>query len=175
MEIPTLVTTRVTLRAFRPEDLEPYVAMWADPRVTEHIGGKPRSRSESFLRMLAADGQWRWFGHGFWAVEEAGRLIGTAGVAVFERDLDPPLADPEVGWAFSPACWGRGIASEVALLLAQFADDKGIPRTLAVIDHANRASVRVAEKAGYVGTGERVLDGRPVRLFERLAGARARA
>ena len=36
------------LRAHRLEDLDACVAMWADPIVTRHIGGKPFTREETW-------------------------------------------------------------------------------------------------------------------------------
>lgn len=170
METPTIRTARLTLRPCRPDDLDAQVAMWADPRVFAHIGGLPRPRADVWLRLLAIQGHWTWLGFGYWAIEDAaGRFVGNAGFADFQRPVVPPLDAPEAGWALAPDHWGLGYASEVVLALVDWADRQGWPRTVAIIDHANLASMRVAAKAGFVL--ERVVDfaGAPTQLFARLA------
>src|SRR5262245_45329356 len=42
--VPVLDTERLTLTGHRVEDLDDCVALWSDPQVTRHIGGKPSSR-----------------------------------------------------------------------------------------------------------------------------------
>ena len=42
--VPTLQTERLRLRGHRLDDFGPCAAMWADPTVTRHIGGKPVPR-----------------------------------------------------------------------------------------------------------------------------------
>ena len=49
---PVIETQRTILRAHRLEDFDAYAAMWADPVVTRFIGGKPRTREESWMRFL---------------------------------------------------------------------------------------------------------------------------
>ena len=50
--VAILETARTVLRPHRLDDFETYVAMWADPEVTRFIGGKPRTREESWMRFL---------------------------------------------------------------------------------------------------------------------------
>ena len=133
----------------RANDLDALTAIWADTAVTRHIGGTPRPRDATWLRMLATEGHWRWLGYGYWAVERDGELIGNAGFATFHRPIDPPLEAPEAGWAFAAHAWGQGYASEVVARLATYADERGWPETVAIIDPGNVASARVAEKSGF--------------------------
>lgn len=146
--IPTLMTARLRLRPFTPDDLDAHAAIWSDPRVTSHIG-KTRTREESWLRMLAINGHWDWFGYGFWAVEMDGALIGNAGFQRFERGLQPLLDAPEAGWAIAADHWGRGLATEAVSAMLGWADAEGWPRTVAIIDPGNAPSIRVAEKVGF--------------------------
>ena len=114
--VPTIETERTILRAHRLDDFEDYVAMWADPVVTRFIGGKPRTREESWIRVLRYAGMWQIVGYGLWAVEEkaTGKLVGEAGFHELKRDIVPSFEGvPESGWAFVPAVHGRGMASEV--------------------------------------------------------------
>ena len=137
------------LRPLRAADLDAFAAIWADPRVTAFIGATPRPRDEVWRRMLATEGHWRWLGYGYWGVERGGTLIGSLGFADFERPIAPLLHAPEAGWAFAADAWGYGFATEALLAAVAWADTRGWARTCAIMDHGNRASARVAAKAGF--------------------------
>lgn len=119
--------------------------------------------------MLATEGHWRWLGYGYWAVERDDAMIGSAGFGQFERLLNPPLDAPEIGWVFVHAAWGQGYATEVVGALTSWADARGWLKTVAIIDAGNRASLRVAQKSGYVRAGDVVFDGVPIQVHARLA------
>jgi RimJ/RimL family protein N-acetyltransferase len=68
LPIPLLETDRLLLRGHRPEDLDDCKALWGDPDVTRHIGGRPFSGEEVWTRLLRYVGHWCWLGYGFWAV-----------------------------------------------------------------------------------------------------------
>ena len=70
VEVPVLETERLRLRRHRLEDFAACTAMWADPIVTRHIGGKPFSQEEVWTRLLRYVGHWAWLGFGYWALEE---------------------------------------------------------------------------------------------------------
>jgi RimJ/RimL family protein N-acetyltransferase len=67
------------------------------------------------------------------------------------RDLAPSIRGlPEMGWLFSYEAAGQGYATEAALAgLAWIDAALSPPETVAIIDHANSASIRVAEKCGF--------------------------
>jgi RimJ/RimL family protein N-acetyltransferase len=77
-------------------------------------------------------------------------------------------AAPSVGYWVAEAARGAGLASRAAEALARFAvDSVGVERVILNAQPANRASVRVAEKAGFRDAGRTVLgDGLPRRIFE---------
>jgi RimJ/RimL family protein N-acetyltransferase len=113
---PVIETERTRLRAHRLDDFETYAAMWADPVVTRFIGGKPRTREESWMRFLRHAGLWSLLGYGFWAIEEkaTGRFVGEAGFHDLKRDMEPSIENiPEAGWALAPSVHGAGLATEV--------------------------------------------------------------
>ena len=70
--VPALTTARLVLRGHTPADLAASAAMWADPTVVLHIGGKPSSLEESSSRLLRYGGLWSLLGYGYWLVEERG-------------------------------------------------------------------------------------------------------
>jgi RimJ/RimL family protein N-acetyltransferase len=55
VQVPVIETERLKLRGHRLGDFGACAAMWADPIVTRHIGGRPFSEEES----------WKAFGKGF--------------------------------------------------------------------------------------------------------------
>jgi RimJ/RimL family protein N-acetyltransferase len=149
--IPTLNTDRLSLRAIAMEDWEPYAAMWADPRVTTHIGGEPRPRDVAWIKFGQAAGMWNLFGYGNWTVIDRAdaTFLGVCGLAQYERGITELGGFPEAGWAFAAESWGRGIASEAISAMVGWADANGISETRCLIDDANIASIKVAMRNGY--------------------------
>ena len=91
MNVPILSTPRLTLRGHRIDDLADSTAMWADPRVTRHIGGRPFTREETWSKVLRYVGHWALLGFGYWVVVEkaSGGFVGDVGLADFERGVVP--------------------------------------------------------------------------------------
>jgi RimJ/RimL family protein N-acetyltransferase len=171
---PDLDTERLTLRAHRPSDFDDSAAMWADPTVTRHIGGRPFSREESWQRMLRNPGLWAWLGYGFWVVREkaSGRFVGEVGFADFKRELAPSIEGcPEGGWVLATWAHGQGFAGEATRATHAWLDAAlDVPRSVCIIDTGNAASIRTAGKLGYrevVRTRYKVDE---VVLFERRRG-----
>ena len=114
MQIPTLTTERLTLRAFRESDLDAYAAMQADPEVMRHLGvgpnaGMPRTREESWTSMAVMLGQWALKGYGTFALEETatGTFIGRAGILHLAG-----WPEPELAYALARHAWHKGFAEE---------------------------------------------------------------
>ncbi len=79
LEIPTLVTERLRLRAFRRSDLADYAAMRADPEVMRYLvggGREPWDLGRSWRHMAFLVGHWYLGGAGMWVVE-AGRRANS--------------------------------------------------------------------------------------------------
>ena len=147
------------------------MALWADPIVTRFIGGRPRSREESWIRVLRYAGMWQLIGYGLWAVEEktTGRLIGEAGFHELRRDIVPAFEGrPEAGWAFLPDVHGKGLATEVVRGFHDWAEARaGFERTVCIIDPDNGASLAVAHKLGYRERARTAYHNSPTILLER--------
>lgn len=169
--IPVIQTARLTLRGHTVADFDECAAMWADPLVTRHIGGRPSSPEEVWGRLLRYAGLWSLLGYGYWAVTETetGRFAGDVGLADFRREITPPLDAPEVGWALASWSHGRGFATEaVSAALAWSDAHLAHPRTVCLIDPENAASVRVAAKVGFQPSGRAVYKERETLVFRRL-------
>jgi RimJ/RimL family protein N-acetyltransferase len=148
LEIPTLVTERLRLRAFRRSDVDDYAALYADPEVLRYLGcgPEPWDRGRSWRHMAFLLGHWQLGGSGMWAVEhrETGAFIGVVGFAA-------PAGWPgfELAWTLVRRWWGNGYATEGArAALAHAFTVWQKDRVISLIHPENRASIRVAERIG---------------------------
>lgn len=143
------VTQRLLLRHFHVADLDDMAALFADPEVMR-FGRGPQTRdwTQQWLRGCLEDYHQKW-GFGLWAVvhQPDRRLIGFCGLTRFE-DVDG-RPEIEVGYRLLPAYWNRGLATEAAGAVRDYAfDHLGLRRLIALIEPANVRSVHVAEKIG---------------------------
>jgi RimJ/RimL family protein N-acetyltransferase len=148
IEIPTLVTERLRLRAFRRSDIDDYAALNADPEVLRYLGAgtEPWDRGRSWRHLAFLMGHWQLGGAGCWAVElkETGTFVGTVGYS--EPEGWPGF---ELAWKLVPRWWGNGYATESARAALDHAFTVlQRNRVISLIHPENRASIRVAERLG---------------------------
>jgi RimJ/RimL family protein N-acetyltransferase len=142
-----LHTARCRLRQFRDEDLEPFAALNADPRVMEHF---PALLSLAETEQMVGRMRAHFAAHGFglWALEAEGTFAGFVGLnrPAFEAPFTPCV---EVGWRLAHAFWQRGYATEAAReALRHGFDELGLREILAFTVPGNWRSRRVMEKLG---------------------------
>lgn len=169
MHDAALDTTRLTLRPHTLADAADCAALWADPKVTRYIGGRPSTPAESWGRLLRYAGLWSLLGYGYWAVRErtTGRYVGEVGLADFRRELTPALTLPEAGWVLAPWAQGQGFASEALRAALAWADARGHDRQACLIDPQNAPSLRLAQRLGFREYARSTLHGEAVVLLER--------
>jgi RimJ/RimL family protein N-acetyltransferase len=171
--VPVIETERLRLRGHRCSDLADCAAMWSDPTVTKFIGGKPSTVQQTWMRLLSYIGHWSLMGFGYWVIEEkdSNAFVGEIGLADFKRDIAASMTDrPELGFALTPTYHGRGYASEAVGAVLSWAD--AIPpyrNTVCLINPQNLASVRVAEKCGYVIFEQSAFNDQPVLFLARTS------
>ncbi len=147
----TLRTPRLTLRRWREDDIEPMAAINADPEVMRWIGdGSVRDRALTEAGIVACEREWEEHGVGLFAVEcrLTGQLVGFAGLSVpdFLPEILPAV---EIGWRFGRPFWGRGLATEAARVVLDFAlRDRGLARIVGVHTVGDDASEGVMRKLG---------------------------
>ena len=175
---PRLETVRLVLDAHVADDLDDVAAMWADPDVVRHINGKPSSRQESWFRLLRYRGLWPLLGFGYWAIREreTGRFVGDIGLADFRRALDPSIDGfPEAGWVLSRWAHGRGYASEALTAVLEWLDrGEAHRRVVCLVSEGNVASIRVAEKNGFMPACLSDIGSETALMFVRDAPGRSR-
>ena len=153
MSLPVLTTARLTLTAPDLSDFEDSAAMWSDPLVTRHVGGRTSTPEESWARLLRARGLWALLGYGYWAARETatGRYVGEIGFGDFRRALTPSIDGiPEMGWVLASWAHGKGFAAEaVAAGLAWGEGQWGAGPVVCIIDPGNAPSLKRAERMGF--------------------------
>jgi RimJ/RimL family protein N-acetyltransferase len=172
MIAPTLQTDRLTLRAHRAGDYDALKALWGDADVVRHIGGQPQDAQTVWFRLFRYAGMWSLLGFGMWAVEDraTGACLGDAGLMDAQRGMAELAGVIEAGWAFIPASWGRGIASEAMAAVLAWADAHRPGEAVrCIIEPGNGASIRVAERLGFRPFAEAAFGGAPIRVMERRA------
>ena len=146
-----LLTERLLLRRWKPEDVAPYAVVCADPDVMRHIGdGSVLSRDQAAGQIERFEDHWEQHGYGLWAVESrhGGEFIGFAGLSqpLFLPEVLPAV---EVGWRFAKSFWGNGYATETGAAALRFGfDEIGLDRIIGIASEANPASWTVMTKLG---------------------------
>jgi RimJ/RimL family protein N-acetyltransferase len=161
---PVLETERLLLRHFRESDFDAYAALLGDRKLMRYLGdGRPMARDEAWRNLALVVGHWELRGFGLWAAEEkeTGRLAGRIGF--IQPEGWPGF---EIGWLLGHAHQGRGLATEGARAALDYAfRELGRGMVISVIDPANAASIRVAERLGERFRRPAELGGRGVLIY----------
>ena len=141
-----LQTERTILRPFTEADAEDLFAYAHDPRVGPIAGWKPHANLEESRKIIRTVFSTP---NTFAVVDRAvGRVIGSAGFVAPHRASAP--ASSEIGYALSPAYWGRGIIPEVVRELLRYGfEDLGLQEIWCSHYQENDRSRRVIEKSGF--------------------------
>ncbi len=174
---PSQETEHLRLRGFRRDDLDALAEILGNPIVAQHLGSEPATREESWRKLMMAVGQWPLLGFGYWAVETKadGKLVGQLGFGIFERSIVAEFDElPEMGWIFSPAVHGHGIALEAGrAALAWLEASHGAIPAWAIISPGNIASLKLAERLGFERLDDSIYSGEPIAVVRRPARTNA--
>lgn len=168
-----LDTARLTLRPLTPGDLDALAAMYADPEVMRYIGtGGPRDRdhaARAIDRQRAVSAE-RGFGEWATVLRESGDMVGLCGLIVWP-DIDG-TEELEVAYLLAREAWGRGLGTEVAGAIRDWAArELGRRRLVSCIYPEHTASIRVAQKIGMRYEKDFLYEGEPMALYAWTAPA----
>lgn len=135
--------TNLHHRGLRPGDVDALHAIVSDWEVVRQLGSWPWPPDYAFTKSRCQP----YDGDGFvWGIFEDDTLLGTMGVT-----------NGDLGYCFSKAVWGRGIATCFGKKAIDHAfKDQKLTRITASCWHDNCASDRVLEKLSFSQLGERV-------------------
>ncbi len=141
-------TSRLVIRELTADDAEFILRLTNEPSFVANIGDKGIRDLDDARRFLR-EGAWTnqpLPGYGQFLVElkEDGAAAGICGL-LYRENLD--LTD--VGFAFLPAYWGRGLALEAARAVMEYGTSKlGVSAIVGLTTKENAPSIRVLEKLG---------------------------
>jgi ribosomal-protein-alanine N-acetyltransferase len=180
-----LTTARLRLREWRDEDLEPFAALNADPRVREFFPSVLTNQDSADSLAYIRD-HFQRHGFGLWAVEVIGGapFIGFIGLSVPVFDA-PFMPCVELGYRLAFAEWSRGYASEGSRAVLDYGfTTLGLREVVAFTAASHLRSRRVMERLGMTRNPEddfdhpKIAAGHPLRrhvLYRLRASERARA
>ena len=147
MNISTLTTKNLILRAFTDEDVEGMYQILNGKNVLQYFPSNNPLTEERVQKMIHfLLGHWEKYGYGLWAVEhkESGTLIGRCGLQyIAETD------ETEIDFILAPEFWGRGLATEAGQASLQFGFEVlNVKEVVGIVHPENLASQRVLEKLG---------------------------
>lgn len=136
-----------TIRNWTLDDVERLSQIADNPNVSRYM-------TAQFPSPYTLDDARDWIGRNLgenatnFAIEVEGEVAGGTG---YELGLYERSHSAEIGYWLGEAYWGRGIASAVVSRLTEYVFERhGLRRIFATIYAPNAASVRVAEKCGYL-------------------------
>jgi ribosomal-protein-alanine N-acetyltransferase len=145
---PEFWTERLHLRKINREDAAEYFAFASDPEVTRHTIWNAHETIEDgrkFIERVLTQYEQREAFH--WGIIDrmTNRLIGRVGFIHFDVSHDKT----ELGFALAKSCWGKGIMTEAARQIVDYAfRELGVNRVEGRCNHDNLGSSRVMEKLG---------------------------
>jgi len=144
LQIPTLTTDRLILRAPEARDFEGVATFFADAERSWGFGG-PLSRNEAWRWFASMIGHWVLHGYGFWMVDtREGEPVGFVGIWSPEG-----WPEPELGWVVYQGAEGKGYAREAAEEIRRYAYAVlGFETLSSNIIPGNARSVALAERMG---------------------------
>ncbi len=142
-----LMTERLLVRRWMPDDLEPLLRIYGDVEAMRWVGDGVAlmpQQAANWLEVTANNYRQRGYGMYTVALRDGGAVIGFCGL------VHPDGQDrPEIKYAFAREHWGHGYASEVVCALLPYAARQlGLAQIIATVAPDNAASRRVLSKAG---------------------------
>ena len=140
-----LRTERLGFRIWTESDLELAYALWCNDEVTRYFGG-PFSREWAEQRLASEIENQRTRGFQYWPLHllETGEFVGACGLRPREEGIHT------FGFHLLPQFWGRGLATEAARAVIDYAFDTLKVKALFAGHHPENArSQRALRSLGF--------------------------
>lgn len=148
-DLSVFTTARLAAERLTPDHLSEVRRMHRDAAVMAQLGGV-RDEAQTAAYLARNLQHWADYGFGLWVLREVGGGQ-PVGRAVLRHLLVDDVDEVEVGYAFYPPYWGRGLATEIAMACLEIGRRAlSLGTIVAVTSPANLASQRVLEKVGLV-------------------------
>jgi len=152
-QLPTINTSRLSLRWIREEDVDDFYAVYSNPEVMRYWSTLPLPDRDAASKLIneihegiKRDEMMKW---GI-ALRSSDKLIGS--VTLFHIDFTHRRA--EIGYAQGRAYWGQGYMQEALKAVLNHAFEiLNLHRIEADVDPRNAASVRTLERLGFQREG----------------------
>jgi RimJ/RimL family protein N-acetyltransferase len=144
----TLETERLFLRGLDVGDAEFILTLLNEPSFLRYIGDKKVRTTEDAANYIlngpVASYERNGFGLCLVELKETHTPIGICGLLKREE-----LLDPDIGFAFLPDFWNKGLAFEAAAAVMKDARERlKLERILAITNQDNEASIKLLQKLG---------------------------
>jgi RimJ/RimL family protein N-acetyltransferase len=154
---------RVVLREFTLDDVDAMYAYLSDDEVFRHISWEQPTLDETTDSVREAMEAARTVPRRDYelavTLRDTGEVVGQVTLKTDRYIPRIRQRTSELGYMLRRDWWGRGIATEAAHLLLDFAfGELGLHRVFAVVDEDNPASIRVVEKLGFRREARHVKD-----------------
>lgn len=147
MIIPSILTPRLLLRPWQPEDAETWFNLLQEEDILRYFPVSTPPQREKADRYIAHHQEhWEQHGYGHWAVvtQPDNQLVGWNGLEYL-----PELEQTEVAYLLSHSVWGLGYATEAARAAIIYGFEVvGLSSIIGLVHPDNIASIRVLTKCG---------------------------
>lgn len=160
-------TERCVIKELSLENLDDLFALYADEEMYKYTENLYPYEEELEFQRAYINNMYRFYGYGMWLVfsRETGELIGRAGLEHREYNGEIEL---ELGYAIGMKFQRQGYATEVCERIIEVAKSMtDFSRINCLIDADNIASIRVAEKLGFIHLEDVEQDGRHMSRYIR--------
>jgi RimJ/RimL family protein N-acetyltransferase len=152
-QLPTINTTRLSLRSISEADVDDFYAVYSNPEVMRYWSTPPLASKDAAIQLISEIHQGierhdilKWG----MALRSNNKFIGS--ITLFHLDFNHRRA--EIGFAQGRAYWGQGYMQEGLKAVLNYAfEELKLHRIEADVDPRNEASVRTVERLGFQKEG----------------------
>ncbi|MBP1993766.1 GNAT family N-acetyltransferase [Paenibacillus eucommiae] len=142
-------TSRLLLRHYTHEDLHSLYTIFSDPETMTYYPA-PFSMQQTQNWIQRNIDRYEHDGFGLWAacLKDSKEFIGDCGLIKQQVNGSTEI---EIGYHISKKHWSKGYASEAARACKEYGFGQlGLKKLISIIVPKNMASIRVAEKIGFI-------------------------